>query len=347
MASLFYKALFAETPTSPSDLSIFAFGKHPGWDDHIEGLGIVNDTLALCQSILYVKGIRGAIDSGIWEKTEPVKVIPDFEHLVLWQGRRSFLAARMWPSKDGKGRAKYPMLVGIHGGGVSLLQAFPMVAPVLEVLERECRAAKTSGEVIEVLELGRAQLRERIGTLAGSEVVPPLSGEDFQELFNNPSFSEPTTAWERLIYTCRNEFQDYTLGQFSTRRAEQSGQGRHIRLPLLNPSPVTGILNWLRFFRAEIDPMVPIFLSAHLSRNWCDVLIGEPDEQDFSFFKLNLEGIPMASDVPYNLPDNLKTEVKLLLEAIMRGEAKPIIRDASAAPPNGGPKGFLKKLFGG
>ena len=41
-----------------------AFGKHPGWDDHIPAIGVATETLAWVEKTLYNKGIRGQIDSG-------------------------------------------------------------------------------------------------------------------------------------------------------------------------------------------------------------------------------------------------------------------------------------------
>ena len=65
-------------------------------------------------------------------------------------------------------------------------------------------------------------------------------------------------------------------------------------------------MDWLRFLRPEIDPMVPIFLTAPHDRDWVDVIIGEPGPSDFSCLKLNKEGIPAIDQVPYNIPESFQ-----------------------------------------
>lgn len=346
----FYKTFFTEMPANPAELSLFAFGKHPGWDDHIEAIGIDNDTLAICHSLFYVHGIRGVIDSGVWETKDPVQVVPEFGNLVLWQGRRSFLACRMWPSKDGKGRAKYPMVVGLYGGGVSLIQAFPMIAPVLRSLEDSCREARTADEVRGILESARTRLRESIGTLAGGEVVPPLRAEDYRSLLEPGPRIPSSEGWHRILYTCRNQFSGFGQGRFNPRALDDEGSGEHIRLPLLNETEVLGMLDWLRFFRAEIDPQVPIFLSCHLGRHWCDVLVGEPEPQDFSFLKLNPEGIPFANDIPYNLENEQREEFDQILDSWKNrgaGQGSALFPAGGGAGENGDPKGkgWLRSIF--
>ena len=52
---------------------VAAFGKHPGWDDHIEEIGLDSDLLVKAKRLLYTEGIAGNIDSGAWEKLEPEK----------------------------------------------------------------------------------------------------------------------------------------------------------------------------------------------------------------------------------------------------------------------------------
>jgi len=345
----FYKTIFSEVPASPSDLSIFAFGKHPGWDDHIEGIGIDNDTLAICQSLFYVQGIRGVIDSGVWETTDPVQIVPEFGNLVLWQGRRAFLACRMWPSKDGKGRAKYPMIIGIYGGGVSLLRAFPMIAPVLESLEAQCRMARTADEVRQVLENGRQNLRENIGTLSGGEVVPHLRAEDYQLLFESGKAIPDATGWHRILHTMQNQLEPFGIGRFSIRAITETGSGEHIRVPLLNDSPVLGMLTWLRFLRGELDPQVPVLVSTHTGRPWCDLLVGEPEGQDFAFLKMNPEGIPFANTIPYNFNEEQVAAFDHILSTLREGRpdgSSLLFPPRKNGTDSGGGKGWIRSIFG-
>src|SRR5277367_5324152 len=100
----------AATGAAPR-LTLAAFGKHPGWDDHMPGIGVETDDLAYVKHTLYVGGIGRQIDSGAWEKLEPEKRLEGFDHVFLWRRGNHFLLGQIWSSTDRKGRAKYPMIL--------------------------------------------------------------------------------------------------------------------------------------------------------------------------------------------------------------------------------------------
>ena len=58
-------------PLAPA-INLAAFGKHPGWDDHIPGIGLETEQLARLKQSFYVAGIGRQIDSGAWEKLDAV-----------------------------------------------------------------------------------------------------------------------------------------------------------------------------------------------------------------------------------------------------------------------------------
>ena len=105
-------------PAAPV-INLAVFGKHPGWDDHIPGIGVVTETLANLKQSFYVTGIGGQIDSGGWEKLEAGKRVAGFDHTFLWQKDGHVLLGYLWSSTDRKGRAKYPMVLCVDSQGVS------------------------------------------------------------------------------------------------------------------------------------------------------------------------------------------------------------------------------------
>src|SRR5437763_1714149 len=105
-------------PPKPS-ISLAAFGKRPGWDDHVE-LGVDTESLAEIRQSLYINGIAANIDAGAWEKLPPDQRLPEFNHSLLhYAPRQGALAARLWSSTDGKGRKKYPLVLCAQGAGLS------------------------------------------------------------------------------------------------------------------------------------------------------------------------------------------------------------------------------------
>ena len=74
----------ARKSDKPPSLNLGAFGKHPGWDDHIDDLGLETDRLVEVRRRLYAEGISSNVDSGAWDKLEDGARLPVFEHLILW-----------------------------------------------------------------------------------------------------------------------------------------------------------------------------------------------------------------------------------------------------------------------
>ena len=93
---------------------IAAFGKHPGWDDHIDDIGLETDVLVTVKRILYIQGIGSNIDSGSWDKLEEDQRLEKFGHVFVWCMNRDLVVGRLWSSQDGKGRSSYPMVVCVQ-----------------------------------------------------------------------------------------------------------------------------------------------------------------------------------------------------------------------------------------
>src|SRR3954468_13704104 len=106
----FYKKFLVEEPrrfsASGRYVALAAFGKHPGWDDHIEDLGLETESLNFAKLVLYVNGIRRQNVSGVWEKLDSAQQLPGFQHVFVWQRGGQLLIGRMWSSSDGKGRKR-------------------------------------------------------------------------------------------------------------------------------------------------------------------------------------------------------------------------------------------------
>jgi len=101
------------------------FGKHPGWDDHIEDLPLPTASLVEAKRLLYVHGIGSQISSGAWARLPAEACLPEFNHHLLWVRGRQFLAGRLWASRDGKRRAHFPMVALVHGINLPLESASP------------------------------------------------------------------------------------------------------------------------------------------------------------------------------------------------------------------------------
>src|SRR5436305_174662 len=167
----FLKKFLLEDPRRFSSTGRFvalaAFGKHPGWDDHVEDLGLETESLNQAKTCLYVNGIGGQIDSGAWEKLDSAQQLPGFKHVFLWQRAGQILLGRLWSSRDGKGRTRYPMVICLHFMGVTLDWALRHGLPVLADLEQSCLKTNSAADVRSLLARKRAALREALESTDG------------------------------------------------------------------------------------------------------------------------------------------------------------------------------------
>src|ERR1043165_7308359 len=172
---------------SPSGryVGLAAFGKHPGWDDHVEDLGLETESLIIAKTLFYVNGIGGQIDSGAWEKLEPAQQLPSFNHVFLWQRSGQFLIGKLWSSSDGKGRKRYPMVVCLHFVGVTLGWALKQALPALSELEKELVRTNSAEDVRNALSRKRAALRESLISAQVQGEYAPVSPEALQNILQS------------------------------------------------------------------------------------------------------------------------------------------------------------------
>ena len=61
-----------------------AFGKHPAWDDHIDDIGLVTETMVLAKQLLYSQGISSQLATGAWDEIERTGHSLEFDHRFVW-----------------------------------------------------------------------------------------------------------------------------------------------------------------------------------------------------------------------------------------------------------------------
>ena len=175
----------------PARLTLAAFGKHPGWDDHIPAIGVATETLAYVEKTLYDKGVRGQIDAGAWEKgkLDQTQRLPGYDHLLFWSRAGHLILAQIWSSTDGKGRLNYPMVLCVDSEGVSPGFMVRTLAPGLERIKESCRSAIASDAVMTTCRTAQEQLRNL--------VADPNIGTEHLPASATPAGREPPPAVER------------------------------------------------------------------------------------------------------------------------------------------------------
>ncbi|TVR52417.1 MAG: hypothetical protein EA425_04970, partial [Puniceicoccaceae bacterium] len=330
----FYRSFLKTPPAGAGRERVYlcAFGKHPGWNDHIEDLGLDTDTLAAARSLLYIQGIGGLVDAAAWDQLGPDRLLPELRHFFLWHRKGEFLLGKLWPSKDGKGRDRYPMGVCFHVIGIAPEAALGRLLPRLDELENACRHAADAPAVVRALDAAREAARRDLTP----DALPPAPPEHYRldSFLKQPEFGADRVGLWRAWYQMGNQLERFRSGRFSAKAEGGNGRGEHIRLPLPGLSLEEGLLGWIRFLRTRVDPEVPCLLLVASGRTWIDIVVGPPHRDSLFCLKALPEGLPLVSDIPFTLAPEFIATAKADLDALAQGNGAPArARSAQAAPP--------------
>ena len=333
----FYRRFLTEDgrrlePETGRYIALGAFGKHPGWDDHIEDLGLEGDSLNLAKRIFYVQGVGGQIDTGAWEKLREEQRLPVFNHTFVWSRGGQFLMGRMWSSSDGKGRTRYPMVVCVHCVGIPLTWAFQSVLPRLIEAERDCQEAKTAEGVRSILSAARSRLRNAARTAGGGTETDAPGPGALGRFVSAPAFGPTMEGWFRLLYWLQSQAKAFAPGRYELKEDMSVYRAQQVRVPMGAESPAAAIPLWARFLAGYVDPSVPLLFVWPADGGWVDVAFGEPSTQEFFCLRASRAAIPLATEIPYDFDQKFRELASHLMTDFQNGLAPRV-------PISGGDEG--------
>lgn len=299
-----------------------AFGKHPGWDDHIADQGLETELLSQVKRLLYLEGIGGNIDSGAWEGLDDDEKLPGFDHVLLWRWPGGIVVGRLWSSSDGKGRTRYPMIVCAHCRGLAGSWVSGHCLDAIEALATRCREAGDAAGVITAIDNARRQLRADSAS-APQALKGPLDGTPaIVELASDAALGKQ--GLERVSYQIEREFSSFLLTdeESGTRSRTIDVRPRHMRVPACRSGPGDACELWLRFLLERSDPSVPLVAVFRRGEKFCDLIAGEPTRTQFSCFQSSLERLPLTTDIPYTIDPSFAEKVAARVEAGRKGELR-------------------------
>ncbi len=300
------------------------FGKHPGWNDHLDDIGLVTPSLVNARAMLY-DGMAHQIESAAWEKAGPDKVGTGFDHVLHWRRLNESLTGRMWSSRDGKGRTLYPMVTLAHCVGQPFNWQAAEVLPALEEVGVKCRATTVSDAVVAILNTAQESLRARLpaqGTPASGG--PEIGVRDWAGYVTR----EPE-ALRRVLHHLQANFASFAPGSpewgDNKRPAPAHAHSRCLRLPLVpGAQPAESLNAWISFLATQFDPAVALLGLLRLGHNWLDVIVGEPGPADFFLLRTLPTLTPLVSDIPYHLEVPDSAQVARVTASLARGELPEI-----------------------
>lgn len=293
-----------------------AFGKHPGWNDHLDDIGLVTASLVDARRIMYGGGIAHQIESAAWDRAGNDKVLTGFNHLLHWRRPGESLTGLLWSSKDGKGRSLYPMTIAAHCVGEPFDWIAADVLPTLEAAAARCRAATTSAGVIGTLNDTQQALRVR-----SADVPPDMpGGSQLGVAAWAAHFGNDSTALRRVFHEIRGQLEPFAPGSIAWCEKDGPASSRVLRLPLIPGAKAAESVNaWLSFLATQLDPVVPLLALVRLDDVWVDVIVGEPSPADFFALRASPWAVPLATDIPYELESEQEAGIGGLLADVRRG----------------------------
>jgi hypothetical protein len=303
-------------------LWLAAFGKHPGWNDHIDDLGVETDRLVAAKRAIYTEGIGGIIDSGAWEKLEGAQRVDGFDHSFLWRSIDGVVAGRIWSSTDGKGRSKYPMILMVHCDALPLRFITERVMPRLAQLEDECRAAESAATVISVVDAARSELRrlaESSSRVLTDPLPPPAA---VTTIADREALGPEREGLYRVLYQLERDFGSYrtpTRGESGTGSRTMDTRPQQMRVPRVSATIGEEWNLWLRLMVSQLDPMSPVLCITGEGRGWTDLIAGEPASAQLQCLQAGEEAFPLTTSIPYTIDKDFKARCDELIEVGAKG----------------------------
>jgi hypothetical protein len=313
--------------TSISRLALAAFGKHPGWEDHIPGIGVDTESLASLKQVLYFDGIRGQIDSGAWEKMEQIKRLEGFDHQFLWLRPGHVLLGLMWSSSDRIGRAKYPMILCADGEGFTPGYMLANAGPELERLKDTCKSLASAEEVTAECRMAGDRLRGTLERARGGWVEPFTESTERQRFLDCAELSPDRSGFLRILH------------EYSAEQGAGAPKTKHLRVPVIGGLQADALTPWVEFFRCIVPSKVPVLFIKRNGESWLDVIIGEPDSREFFCLQASADALPVTTQVPYDISSETRSEMDVVVArlGLATGSAKsarPKTTMVSVAPPS-------------
>jgi hypothetical protein len=318
---------------------VAAFGKHPGWDDHIEDIGLDHELLVQAKRVLYTEGMAGNIDSGAWDRLPDDQRLPAFKHTFWWKQGDLLIVGRMWSSRDGKGRSKYPMCVAAMVEGVPSAWAISRI--LARLAEVENKVTQTSSAELVRLAIGEARRaledEVRTGAATGFDIGASDDAEMLKRLIEHPAMfavDGPSETLTRILYEIDREMGNFRPASGTTRlsRAQvESAMAAHIRVPRCLSEGGEAARAWIALMGEELADKAPVLVLEPQGQDFLDIIVGEPRSSHLFCVRASVKGLAPASDVPYSIEPSFASGVAARVEQWRLGRLshRAAIRSAS------------------
>src|SRR4030095_12715604 len=169
-----------------------------------------------------------------------------------------YIVGRMWSSQDGKGRARFPMVVCVHAATMSLTDALGLSLPALDALASRCGETTDAAEVVAFVDAERHRVRAEAARL-GAAPSPP--SPTLKQLVNHPDLGPAHRGLHRLLYQSERELTPFVRRTGSASRSRDlAAAARQVRIPACGSTAAEIFEQWFTFLDSQLDPAAPLML---------------------------------------------------------------------------------------
>jgi len=284
----------------PRGARFAAFGKHPGWLDHMDEIGLDSDRLVGLRRVLYTEGINGNIDRGAWKPRDGGEEPIPFGHSFLWRLGRDGLLGRLRASTDGRGRSLYPIVLAVDVVDLPILPAAEAMLPILRETEDALTATGSADEARRLIHEAAGRIRSIASSVS---VNDHASRGGLAAVADHPDLGPARAGLHRVLYQIERE-----VGPLSG-DAPAGGRAHHIRVPRCAETPEEGLFNWLSAANRLFPPGWMVMLIAPDHARWLDLIVGTPTVSQFFCLRATPEQIPLSSEIPYSIEPSFVARV--------------------------------------
>jgi hypothetical protein len=279
---------------------VAAVGKHPGWQDFMDRLGIETESMLMAVDLLE-KGILKNYEA-VWGERRDAEDAAEFERrsrtvfefYLLWQRGSQCLVGRVWKSGDRTPtgpRSMYPMTALAHIEAAPNAAMLSAAVRILDKVREKAIATRDPVDVEQILNAARNELRGAVAAAKNSGVIPlPL---EQVEQFKKQLAGADGNGLHDIFY----EFREKSLHAAS----QADARAGHLRVPAGFDDPATALFFWAEFCAAQLPQDVARLLVLAPDGRHVDIVIGKPEPVDFSFLRYYPAALPLANQIGFSV----------------------------------------------
>jgi hypothetical protein len=267
-------------------IQVAGFGKHPAWDDHLDDIGLCNESLVILKQLLYLEGITGQLASGAWDRIESAGHSVEFDHRFVWAGDSQSIVGAILASKDAKGRSRFPLVLCVQTA-FDAPAALTRYLVAIETLAKECLLLPGQEEVRRLLEQAN---------LSGMDNPAHGLGLEARAIEAAPGAHPATISAEAVVQAAVLLAQAAKPKGFSF--FDKPPPSTHLRIPAVGAGAENTLNFWCGYMVEQVNASVPYLAIAPAERTWVDLLLGQPQPADWFCLKADDTALPIASRHP-------------------------------------------------